>query len=68
MVKHALPSARDMRDMGSVSGSGKSTGGGHGNTLHYFFLENHRKRSLAGYRPEGLKESGMIEETSDIII
>ena len=69
MVKHALPNAQDMRDMGSISGSGQSPGGGHGNTLCYFFPgESHGQRSLAGYRPEALKESGMIEATSDIII
>ena len=40
---------RDIRDMGSVSGSGRSPGGGHGNP----FLpgESYGQRSLAGYSP-----------------
>ena len=40
MVKNAPANAQDIRDMGSVSGSGKSPGGGHGNTLQYSSLEN----------------------------
>ena len=31
---------RDRRDMVSISGSGRSSGGGHGNPLQYFRLEN----------------------------
>ena len=27
-------------DLGAIPGSGKSPGGGHGNTLHYSCLEN----------------------------
>ena len=33
-------SAGDIRDTGSIPGSGKSTGGGHGNPLQYSCLEN----------------------------
>ena len=40
VVKNAPANAQDIRDMGSVSGSGKSPGGGHGNTLQYSSLEN----------------------------
>ena len=29
----------DMRDKGSISGSGRSPGGGHGNPLQYSYLE-----------------------------
>ena len=37
-------------DLGSVPGLGRSPGGGHGNPLQYFCLENpHGQRSLAGY-------------------
>ena len=32
--------ARDVRDMGSIPGSGRSPGGGHGNPLQYACLEN----------------------------
>ena len=35
------------RDVGSIPGSGRSPGGGHGNPLHYSYLENpHGQRSL----------------------
>ena len=36
--------ARYIRDVGSVPGSGRSPGGGHGNTLQYSCLENSRDR------------------------
>ena len=32
--------AGDIRDTSSISGSGRSPGGGHGNPLQYFCLEN----------------------------
>ena len=35
-VKDPPASARDGRDAGSVPGSGRSPGGGHGNPLQYF--------------------------------
>ena len=51
------PSAGDARGVGSIPGSGRSPGGGHGNPLQYSRLENpHGQRSLAGYSPWGLKE------------
>ena len=34
----------DVRDAGSVPGSGRSPGGGHDNALQYSFLENHMDR------------------------
>ena len=38
--------------MGSIHGSGRSPGGGHGNPLQYSCLENpHGQRSLVGYNP-----------------
>ena len=43
-------SACNVRDRGSVPGSGRSPGGGHGNLLQYSCLENpHEQRSLSGY-------------------
>ena len=33
-------SARNAGDLGSISGSGRSSGGGHGNPLQYSCLEN----------------------------
>ena len=51
-------------NMGSIPGSGRSPGGGHGNPLQYSCLENpHGQRSLEGYSPLGCKESDTTEET-----
>ena len=38
-VKISLASAGDAGNLGSVPGSGRSPGGGHGNTLQYSCLE-----------------------------
>ena len=40
VVKNPPAKAGDIRDMGSVPGSGRSPGGGHGNHLQYSCLEN----------------------------
>ena len=40
VVKNPPTSAGDLRDAGSISGSGRSPGGGHGNPLQYSCLEN----------------------------
>ena len=43
-------------DLGLTPGLGSSPGGGHGNLLKYYCLENpHGQRSLAGYGPWGRK-------------
>ena len=39
-VKSPLANAGDIRDAGSIPGSGRSLGGGHGNPLQYSCLEN----------------------------
>ena len=47
-------------DLGSIPGSGRSPGGGHGNPLQYSCLKNpHGQSRLAGYSPWGHKESDM---------
>ena len=49
-------------DLGSILGSGRSPGGGHGHPLQYSCLENpHGLRSLAGYSPLGSKELDVTE-------
>ena len=49
-------------DWNSIPGLGRSPGGGHGNPLQYFCLENSRgQRSLVGYSPRGCKESDTTE-------
>ena len=39
MVKNLPANAGDVRNMDSISGSGRSPGRGHGNPLHYSCLE-----------------------------
>ena len=61
-VKNPPAKAGDVRDASSVSGSGRSPGGGHGNPLQYSCLEKvHEQRRLAEYSPEGPKELDMTE-------
>ena len=59
------PSNADVRDSGSIPGSGRSPGGGNGTPLLYSCQKNPIDsgawRSLAGYSPWGLKESDMTE-------
>ena len=43
VVKNRLTNA-DMRDTGSISGLGRSPGGGHGNPLQYSFPQNPMNR------------------------
>ena len=40
MIKNLPPSVGDIRDTGSIPGSGRSPGGGHHNPLQYSCLEN----------------------------
>ena len=40
VVKNPLANAGDERDTGSIPGSDRSSGGGHGNPLQYSCLEN----------------------------
>ena len=62
VVKNLPANAGNLRNVDLIPGSGRSTGGGHGNPLHYSCLENpHGQRSLAGYGPWGHKESEMAE-------
>ena len=44
VVKNLPVNAGDIGDAGSISGSGRSRGGGHDNTLQYSYLENHMDR------------------------
>ena len=47
-VKNPPASAGGIRDAGSVPGSGRSPGGGHGNPLQYSCLENPMDRGACG--------------------
>ena len=57
-------SACNAGDMSLIPGSGRSPGEGNGHPHQYFCLENlHGQRSLAGYGPQGHKESDTTEGT-----
>ena len=64
VVKNPPANAGDIRDAGSIPGSGRCPGGEHGNPLQDSCLENpHGQRSLVGYSPQGCKESDTSEVT-----
>jgi len=49
-------------DLSSIHGPGRFPGGGHGNPLQYFCLENpHEQKSIVGYSPVGCKELDTTE-------
>ena len=50
MIKNLSANAGDVRDMGSVPGSGRFPGGGHGN-LFLLPGQSHGQRMLVGYGP-----------------
>ena len=53
--KYPPANAGDVRDLGSIPGSGRSLGGGHGNPLQNSCLENPMDHSLVGYSPQDLQ-------------
>ena len=65
LVVKSLPfNAGDIRDVGSVPGSGRSPGGGHGNSLQYSCLENPMARGAWQAIAHGFaKESDTTEAT-----
>ena len=61
----AKESACNAEDLSSIPGLERSPGGGHGNPLQYFCLENPLgQRSLAHYSSWGHKESDTAEQLS----
>ena len=60
MVKNPLANAGDIRDVGSIPGSGRFPGGRHGNPFQYSCLENPMDR---GAPVRGVAESGMTKVT-----
>ena len=44
MVRTCLPVQETEVEVGSIPGSGRSPGGGHGNPLQYSYLENPKNR------------------------
>ena len=63
VVKNLPANAGDIRDVGSIPGSERSPGGGHGNPLQYSCLENQHGQSLVGYSPYSHKESDTTKGT-----
>ena len=62
--KESACDTEDAGDPGSILGSGRSPGGGHGNPLQYSCLENPMDREAwRGYSPWGRKESDPTEAT-----
>ena len=54
-----------MQETSSITGLGRSPGGGNGNQLQYSCLEkSHGQRSLEGYSPWVLKELEMTKQLS----
>ena len=57
VVKDLPASARDIRDMGSIHGSGRSPEGRHGNPLQYSCLENPMNRETWWATVHGVAKS-----------
>ena len=57
MVKNPPANAGDGRDPGSIPGSGRSLGGGHGNPLQYSCLENPMDRETWKAAVHGVAQS-----------
>ena len=51
MVKNLPDSSGDIRDVGSIPGSGRFPRGGHRHPLQYSCLEKNGQRNVAGYGP-----------------
>ena len=57
VVKNLPANEGDVRDMGLIPWSGRSPGGGHGNPLQYFCLENPMDRGAWRDTPHGVSKS-----------
>ena len=62
-VKNPPASAGDVRDTGSIPGSERSLGRGHGNPLQYSCLEKPMDRGAWWATIQGCKESDTTEAT-----
>ena len=58
MVKNPTAKVGDIRDIGSISGSGRSPGGGHGNSPQYSCLENPMDRGAWKATAHGVEKVG----------
>ena len=62
-VENLPVNARDMRDAGSVPGSGRSPGGGNGNPLRYSCLKMPWTEELGGLQSMGLQRVDITKHT-----
>ena len=62
-VKNLSTNAGDLRDTGSIPGSERSSGGGHGNPLQYSCLENPMYRGAWQATVRRVAESDTTEAT-----
>ena len=63
VVKNLLANVGDIRNTSSIPGSGKSLGGGNGNPLQYFCLENPTDRGAWLAMVHRVAESDTTEAT-----
>ena len=57
VVKNLPVNAGDVRDVGSIAGSGRSPGGGHSNPLQYSCLENPMDKGACQATVHGVAKS-----------
>ena len=58
VVKNPPANAGDVRDPGLIPGSGRSPGGGYGNSPQYSCLENHMDRGTSRLKSTGSQRVG----------
>ena len=63
VIKNLPANAVDIRDVGSISGSGRTPGEGNGNPLQYSCLENSTDREAWWATVHRVTESDMTEAT-----
>ena len=63
-VKNLPANAGDVRDVGSIPGSGRSLGGGHGNPIQNSSLENPKGRGIWRATVHRVAESDMTKRLS----
>ena len=67
VVKNPPARAGDIRDMGSITGLGRSPRGGHGNPFLYFCLENPMGRGDSRTTVQGLQNQTQLKRLSTSI-